>query len=71
MHRLIFLFVVALCLYMRWAVAALTSGEIANSLNELAQQAFAAKNLVMKINSTTDAGPIAVRGFFTSMNESS
>lgn len=71
MYRLFFSFVVALCLYTRWTVAALTSGEIANSLNELAQQAFAAKNLVMRINSTTDAGPIAVSGVFTSMNESS
>lgn len=50
----------ALCLGTRWAVAALTSGEIANSLNELAQQGFAAKDLVLEINSTADAGPIPV-----------
>ncbi|EKV10970.1 hypothetical protein PDIG_54580 [Penicillium digitatum PHI26] len=53
-----FSFVVALCLYTHWAVAALTSGEIANSLNELAQQGFAAKALVLEIDSTADAGPI-------------
>ncbi|OQD86877.1 hypothetical protein PENSOL_c084G03980 [Penicillium solitum] len=58
MHRLFFPFVVALCLYTHWAVAALTSGEIANSLNQLAQQGFAAKDLVLEINSTADAGPI-------------
>ncbi|CAI7594588.1 unnamed protein product [Penicillium discolor] len=58
MRRLFFPFVVALCLYTHWAVAALTSGEIANSLNELAQQGFAAKDLVLEINSTADAGPI-------------
>ncbi|KAJ5608615.1 hypothetical protein N7537_005234 [Penicillium hordei] len=57
MHRLFFSFM-ALCLYTHWAVAALTSGEIANSLNELAQQGFAAKDLVLEINSTADAGPI-------------
>ncbi|KAJ5517948.1 hypothetical protein N7453_000370 [Penicillium expansum] len=58
MFRSFFSFVVALCLYTQWAVAALTSGEIANSLNELAQQGFAAKALVLEINSTADAGPI-------------
>ncbi|KAJ5968220.1 hypothetical protein N7501_004468 [Penicillium viridicatum] len=58
MHLLVSSFVVALCLYTHWAVAALTSGEIANSLNELAQQGFAAKNLILEINSTADAGPI-------------
>ncbi|KAJ5958904.1 uncharacterized protein N7479_006054 [Penicillium vulpinum] len=58
MYRLFFSFVVALCLYTRWTVAALTAGEIANSLNELAQQGFAAKDLVLEINSTADAGPI-------------
>ncbi|KAJ5530270.1 hypothetical protein N7527_003663 [Penicillium freii] len=57
MHRFVSSFV-ALCLYTHWAVAALTSGEIANSLNELAQQGFAAKNLILEINSTADAGPI-------------
>jgi hypothetical protein len=60
MYRLFFSLVVALCLHTRWAVAALTSHEIANSLNELAQQGFAAKNLVLEINSTADAGPISV-----------
>ncbi|KAJ5426447.1 hypothetical protein N7465_001517 [Penicillium sp. CMV-2018d] len=58
MHRLVSSFVVALCLYTHWVVAALTSGEISNSLNELAQQGFAAKNLILEINSTADAGPI-------------
>ncbi|KAJ5494636.1 hypothetical protein N7463_010723 [Penicillium fimorum] len=57
MYCLFFSFV-ALCLHARCTVAALTSGEIANSLNELAQQGFAAKDLVLKINSTADAGPI-------------
>ncbi|KAJ5827581.1 hypothetical protein N7447_004344 [Penicillium robsamsonii] len=57
MYHLFFSFV-ALCLYAHCAVAALTSGEIANSLNELAQQGFAAKDLVLKINATGDAGPI-------------
>ncbi|CAI7590630.1 unnamed protein product [Penicillium glandicola] len=57
MYRL-FSFLVALCLYTHCAVAALTPGEIANSLNELAQQGFAAKDLVLKVNSTADAGPI-------------
>lgn len=80
MHRLFFPFVVALCLYTHWAVAALTSGEIANSLNQLAQQGFAAKDLVLEINSTADAGPIPVSRslfsfffflFFRSMNSSS
>ncbi|KAJ5332241.1 hypothetical protein MYU51_007421 [Penicillium brevicompactum] len=58
MHHFLFSFVVALCLGAHCAVAALTSGEIANSLNELAQQGFAAKQLVLEINSTGDAGPI-------------
>ncbi|GLI75539.1 hypothetical protein PoHVEF18_003796 [Penicillium ochrochloron] len=58
MYRLFFSFLVALCMYMRCAVAASTPHEIANSLNELAQQGFAAKNLVLEINSTADAGPI-------------
>ncbi|KGO74323.1 hypothetical protein PITC_008470 [Penicillium italicum] len=57
MSRLFFSFV-AFCLYAHWAVAALTSGEIANSLNELAQQGFAAKALVLEIKSTSDTGPI-------------
>ncbi|CEJ62412.1 hypothetical protein PMG11_10912 [Penicillium brasilianum] len=57
MYRLLFL-VVALCLYARLTVAASTSGEIANSLNELAQRGFATKNLVLEINSTADAGPV-------------
>lgn len=64
MYRLFFSFVVALCLYTRYTVAALTPHEIANSLNELAQQGFATKNLVLEINSTTDAGPIPVSGGF-------
>lgn len=63
MHHLFFSFVVALCLYTGWAIAALTSDEIANSLNELAQQGFAAKDLVLEINSTADAGPIPVSRF--------
>ncbi|KAJ5457042.1 hypothetical protein N7530_012316 [Penicillium desertorum] len=58
MYHIFFSFVVALCLGTRWAVAASTS-EIANSLNELAQQGFAAKELVLVVNSTADAGPIA------------
>ncbi|KAJ5372004.1 hypothetical protein N7517_004010 [Penicillium concentricum] len=58
MYHLLFSFVVALCLYTRCTVAALTSSEIANSLNELAQQGFAAKDLVLVINSTAGAGPI-------------
>ncbi|KAJ6043518.1 uncharacterized protein N7446_001717 [Penicillium canescens] len=58
MYHIFFSFVVALCLGTRWVVAASTSGEIANSLNELAQQGFAAKELVLEINSTADAGPI-------------
>lgn len=62
MHHFFFASVVALCLGTRWAVAALTSDEIANSLNELAQQGFAAKQLVLEINSTADAGPIPVSG---------
>lgn len=66
MYRLFFSLVVALCLYARLTVAASTSGEIANSLNELAQRGFATKNLVLEINSTADAGPVWVRGSFTS-----
>ena len=62
MHHFLFSFVVAFCLGAHCAVAALTSGEIANSLNELAQQGFAAKQLVLEINSTGDAGPITVGG---------
>ncbi|KAJ6143012.1 hypothetical protein N7471_002465 [Penicillium samsonianum] len=58
MYHIFFSFIVALCLGTRCAVAALTSGEIANSLNELAQQGFAVKELVLEINSTADAGPI-------------
>ncbi|KAJ5154007.1 uncharacterized protein N7500_009446, partial [Penicillium coprophilum] len=53
-----FSFIVALCLCTRWTLAALTSGEIANSLNELAQQGFAVKDLVLEINTTLDGGPI-------------
>jgi hypothetical protein len=63
MYRIFFSFVVALCLGTRWAVAASTS-EIAKSLNELAQQGFAAKELVLVVNSTADAGPIPVSGGF-------
>ncbi|KAJ5769606.1 hypothetical protein N7520_004165 [Penicillium odoratum] len=59
MHPSLFSFVLALCLCTRWVVAAVSSSEIANSLNELAQQGFAAKALVLEINSTADAGPIA------------
>lgn len=62
MHCLFF-YAVALCLYTHWAVAALTSGEIANSLNELALQGFAVKDLILEINSTADAGPIPVSRF--------
>ncbi|OOG00385.1 hypothetical protein ASPCADRAFT_158371 [Aspergillus carbonarius ITEM 5010] len=58
MDRRVFSFFVALCLYAQWAIASLTSNEIANSLNELAQQGFAAKDLVLGINSTSDAGPM-------------
>ncbi|RAL03719.1 uncharacterized protein BO80DRAFT_400791 [Aspergillus ibericus CBS 121593] len=58
MHRQIFSFVIALCLCAHWAIASLTSTEIANALNELAQQGFAAKDLVLEINSTSDAGPL-------------
>ncbi|KAJ5892945.1 hypothetical protein N7504_009636 [Penicillium tannophilum] len=58
MYHIFISFIVALCLGTHLAVAALTSGEIANSLNELAQQGFAAKNLVLEINSTANAGPI-------------
>ncbi|KAJ6018055.1 hypothetical protein N7451_001434 [Penicillium sp. IBT 35674x] len=58
MYHIFLSVVVAICLGTQWAVAALTSGEIANSLNELAQQGFAAKDLVLEINSTADAGPI-------------
>ncbi|KAF3027771.1 hypothetical protein E8E15_008934 [Penicillium rubens] len=57
MYRFFLSFVVALCLSTRWAVAASTT-EIANSLNELAHQGFAAKELVLVVNSTADAGPI-------------
>lgn len=64
MYHFFLSFVVALCLGTRWVVATLTSGEIANSLNELAQQGFAAKDLVLEINSTADAGPISVSGGF-------
>ena len=60
MDRRVFSFFVALCLYAQWAIASLTSNEIANSLNELAQQGFAAKDLVLGINSTSDAGPMRV-----------
>lgn len=63
MHH-VFFFIVVLCLYTHWAVAALTSGEIANSLNELAQQGFAAKDLVLGINFTADPGPIPVSRSF-------
>lgn len=62
MYHVFLSFIVALCLGMHLAVAALTSNEIANSLNELAQQGFAAKDLVLEINSTADAGPIPVSG---------
>ncbi|CAG8424923.1 unnamed protein product [Penicillium salamii] len=58
MYHIFLSFVLALCLGTRWVVAATTSGEIANSLNELAQQGFAIKQLVFEINSTADAGPI-------------
>lgn len=51
---------IALCACAHWALAALTSDQIANSLNELAQQGFAAKDLVLEINSTADASPIQV-----------
>jgi hypothetical protein len=63
MYRFFLSFVVALCLSTRWAVAASTT-EIANSLNELAHQGFAAKELVLVVNSTADAGPIPVSGVF-------
>lgn len=69
MYHIFFSFVVALCLGTHWAVAASTSGEIANSLNELAQQGFAAKELVLEINSTADAGPIPVSGVFLTVHE--
>jgi hypothetical protein len=55
---------VALCVFAQWTQAALTPDEIANSLNELAQQGFAAKNLVLVINSTSEAGPIPVSSTF-------
>jgi hypothetical protein len=72
MYHIFFSFIVALCLGTHWVVAASTSREIANSLNELAQQGFAAKELVLEINSTADAGPIPVSGvFLSSMNASS
>ncbi|PYI02681.1 hypothetical protein BO78DRAFT_400387 [Aspergillus sclerotiicarbonarius CBS 121057] len=58
MNRQFFSFLMALCVYAHWAAASLTSTEIANSLNELAQQGFAAKDLVLEINSTSDAGPM-------------
>lgn len=64
MYQIFLSFFVALCLWTRSAIAALTSGEIANSLNELAQQGFAAKALVLEINSTADAGPLPVSGAF-------
>ncbi|OQE34573.1 hypothetical protein PENCOP_c017G06497 [Penicillium coprophilum] len=58
MYRPFFSLIVAICLCTRRTVAALMSGEIANSLNELAQQGFAVKDLVLEINSTFDGGPI-------------
>ncbi|KAF3390314.1 hypothetical protein F1880_009091 [Penicillium rolfsii] len=58
MYRLLFSLLVALCLCTGCTVAAVTPHEIANSLNELAQQGFATKNLVLEINSTADDGPL-------------
>lgn len=60
MYRSLFSILIALCFYAHCAFASLTSSEIANSLNELAQQGFAAKDLVLEINSTADAGPMRV-----------
>ncbi|PYH48042.1 uncharacterized protein BP01DRAFT_353925 [Aspergillus saccharolyticus JOP 1030-1] len=58
MNHQFFATIVALCVYAHWALAALTASQIANSLNELAQEGFAAKDLVLEINSTADASPI-------------
>ncbi|PWY83587.1 hypothetical protein BO70DRAFT_361683 [Aspergillus heteromorphus CBS 117.55] len=66
MYARFFSFLVALCVYAHWAVASMTSGEIANSLNEMALQGFAAKDLVLEINSTSDAGPM--RDVYTEIN---
>lgn len=62
MYHVSLSFIVALCLGTHLAVAALTSSQIANSLNELAQQGLATKDLVLEVNSTADAGPIPVSG---------
>ncbi|RAL13907.1 uncharacterized protein BO97DRAFT_366327 [Aspergillus homomorphus CBS 101889] len=58
MSRQILSFLLAMCVYAHWAVAALSPSQIANSLNELAQQGFATKDLILEINSTSDASPI-------------
>lgn len=60
MNRSLFSIFIAVCVYAHCVFASLTSSEIANSLNELAQQGFAAKDLVLEINSTADAGPMRV-----------
>ncbi|KAJ5915710.1 hypothetical protein N7466_011643 [Penicillium verhagenii] len=59
MYNLFLSFVLAFCLATRWAVAASTPSQIADSLNDLAQQGYAAKALVVKMNTTADAGPIS------------
>ncbi|RAH81950.1 hypothetical protein BO86DRAFT_389214 [Aspergillus japonicus CBS 114.51] len=58
MTRYLLSAILALCACAHWVLAALTPDQIANSLNELAQQGFAAKDLVLEINSTADASPI-------------
>ncbi|GKZ26282.1 hypothetical protein AbraIFM66951_003611 [Aspergillus brasiliensis] len=66
MYRSLFSISVAVLIYAHYVLASLTSNEIANSLNELAQQGFAAKDLVLEINSTADAGPL--RDVYTEMD---
>ncbi|KAJ5938007.1 hypothetical protein N7454_004349 [Penicillium verhagenii] len=59
MHNLFLSFFLAFCLATRWAVAASTPSQIADSLNDLAQQGYAAKALVVKMNTTADASSIS------------
>ncbi|PYH93325.1 hypothetical protein BO71DRAFT_381738 [Aspergillus ellipticus CBS 707.79] len=58
MPRHLLSLIVALYVFAYSALAALSSTLIANSLNELAQQGFAAKDLVLEIESTSDVTPI-------------
>lgn len=53
-------FLIALSLTVGLTHAAQQPADIANSCNELASQTFTLKNLVIQINSTSNAGPMVV-----------